>query len=221
MINPELLQFLGELESNNEKMWFDAHKADYKRLRSEFVVFLEDVAERIAFFDPTVRDRLGDPKLIKVFRINRDLRFSKDKRPYKTNIGGTIGAADGEGRPLYYLSIEPGSNMAGGGIYMPSSSSLNAIRETVAVKHKALRAIVSDPAFVSTFPNGLNQNGALKTAPRGYSVDDPAIEFLRLKSFAAIRDFSDAEVVQDDFEDTLLNTYEALSKLNAFLESAR
>jgi uncharacterized protein (TIGR02453 family) len=219
-INPELLQFLRELANNNEKTWFDAHKTEYKHLRQEFVDFLSGLAERIAFFDSSVQLRLGEPKLVKVFRINRDLRFTKDKRPYKTNMAGTIGFGDGEGRPGYYVNIEPDNNAVGGGIYMPSSPVLQSIRETVAEKHEELQKIVSSPEFVAAFPAGLTQHDALKTAPRGYNKDHPAIEFLRLKSFAALRNFSDEEVTQDSFVDETIDSFEALSKLNAFLGAA-
>ena len=219
MINPEIILFLKELEQNNEKTWFEAHRAEYKELRAEFTEFLQDLAERIAFFDPTVQMQLGDPKLVKVFRINRDMRFSKDKRPYKTNIGGTIGGR-GETQPLYYLSIEPGSSMAGGGLYMPAANVLQAIREKVDADYAALKAIVNSESFKAAFPDGLTQQGALKTAPRGYSTDHPAIELLRLKSFAAIRGFSDEEVVQEGFGDELHDAFEALSDLNAYLDAA-
>ncbi len=134
MMNPALMPFLRELGQNNDKAWFDEHRAEYKSLREEFTRFLREMAEGIAFFDPAVRLRLDDPKVIKVFRVNRDVRFSKDKSPYKTNISGTIGALPGEdARPLYYLSIEPGASMAGGGIYMPSSPVLQTIREKIDV----------------------------------------------------------------------------------------
>lgn len=216
-----ILEFFRELELNNNKAWYDAHKAEYRRLRREFVAFLEGLAERIAFFDPVVQLHLGEPKLVRVFRINRDLRFSPDRRPYKTNLGGTIGASDGEGHPMYYVSIQPGNSMVGGGIYMPSSRVLQAIREKVAVDYADLEKIVNDKAFVTAFPDGLTRHGALKTAPRGYSVDHPAIEFLRLKSFAATHTFGDDEVTQVGFPDRALDCCEAMSKLNAYLDSAR
>ena len=218
MINPEMIQFLMELEQNNEKVWFEAHRADYKKLRAEFTEFLQDLAEQIAYFDPVVQMQLGDPKLVKVFRINRDMRFSKDKRPYKTNIGGTIGGA-GETQPLYYLSIEPGSSMAGGGLYMPPANVLHTIREKVDTDYATVEAILNSESFRAAFPDGLTQEGALKTAPRGYSTDHPAIGLLRLKSFAAIRGFSDEEVVQEDFGDRIHDIYEALSELNAYLKA--
>ena len=217
MINPALLTFLNELEQNNNKAWFDEHRAEYKALRAEFTDFLRGIAGRIAYFDPAIQLRLDDPKLIKVFRINRDIRFSKDKTPYKTNMAGTIGEVPGEIRPLYYLNIQEGQSMAGGGIYMPSSSALNAIREKVDVDYASLEEIINEQSFRETFPDGLTQYGALKTAPRGYSIDHPAIELLRLKSFAATRTFSDEEISQEGFDDEVVDTFEALSPLNDYL----
>lgn len=221
MIDPRLFPFLRNLAQNNNKAWFDEHRAEYKGLRQEFTHFLRDMAEGIAFFDPAVRLRLDDPKVVKVFRVNRDVRFSKDKSPYKTNISGTIGALPGEGtRPLYYLSIEPDASMVGGGIYMPSSPALQKIREKVDVDHQSLEKILNSERFSRAFPQGLTRQGALKTAPRGYSVGHPAIELLRLKSFAAMHTFTDGEVVQKDFADEVLEHFEALSDLNDYLESA-
>jgi uncharacterized protein (TIGR02453 family) len=220
MIDPATFEFLAALEQNNNKAWFDEHRAEYKRLRREFEEFLADIAQAVAFFDPAIQLHLDDPKLVKIFRINRDIRFSKDKRPYKTNFAGTIGPRDGAGGAIYYVSIQPGESAAGGGIYMPPSPILQALREKVDQDYAELAAIVGDPVFQAAFPAGLTRHDALKTAPRGYSVDHPGIEYLRLKSFAAIRSFDDQEVTSEDFEDEVLKSFEALSKLNAFLNQA-
>lgn len=220
MIDPATFDFLTELDQNNNKAWFDEHRAEYKRLRKEFEEFLTDLTQRMAFFDPEIQLHLDDPKLVKIFRINRDVRFSNDKRPYKTNLAGTIGPRFGDGHPIYYVNIQPGDSAAGGGIYMPPSPVLKVLREKVDEAYGSLDAIVTDPAFQAQFPEGLTRHDALKTAPRGYSVDHPGIEYLRLKSFAAIRSFDDQEVTSEDFEDELLTSFEALSKLNAFLTEA-
>ncbi len=220
MIDPATFDFLTELDQNNNKAWFDEHRAEYKRLRKEFEGFLTDLAQRMAFFDPEIQLHLDDPKLVKIFRINRDVRFSNDKRPYKTNLAGTIGPRLGDGHPIYYVNIQRGDSAAGGGIYMPPSPVLKVLREKVDEEYGSLDAIVTDPAFQAQFPEGLTRHGALKTAPRGYSVDHPGIDYLRLKSFAALRSFDDKEVTREDFDEEVLAAFEALSKLNAFLTSA-
>lgn len=218
MITSEMLDFFRELKENNNKEWFNPRKADYKRMRQTFTAGLEDIAQQIAFFDQTIADRLGDPSLVKVFRIYRDVRFSKNKAPLKTNMGGYI-SAGGE-RPAYYLHIEPGNSFAGGGIYRPSSPVLKAIRAEIDESYPELEAIVQDERFRAVYPQGLSRELSLKTAPRGVSTDHPAIEFLRLKSFTVGRPFSDDELLSEDFQDLLMRTFEAQYPLHAYLDKA-
>lgn len=218
MFNSALLVFLRELAQNNNRDWFQAHKSDYKSFNKAFTDYVQMIAEEIAHFDIAIQNRLGDPKLIKVFRIYRDARFSKDKTPYKTNFSGAIATGNEPGQPVYYLSIEPGNSFAGGGVFMPPSESLQAIREKIDDTYLELENILSSQPFQSIFPNGLDRHGELKTAPRGYKTDHPAIDFLRQKSFVCSRNFSDAEITCETFTHQLLETYEALSQLNAYLQ---
>jgi uncharacterized protein (TIGR02453 family) len=218
MIDPKMLDFFRELKENNNKAWFNPRKADYKRMRQAFTAGLEEIAQQIAFFDQTIADRLGDPKTIKVFRIYRDVRFSKNKEPLKTNMGGYI-SAGGE-RPAYYLHVEPGNSFAGGGIYRPSSPVLKAIRAEIDEGYPELEAILQDKNFREVYPQGLSRELALKTAPRGVSKDHPAIAYLRLTSFVVSRPLSDEELLSDGLQDLLLQTFEAQYPLHAYLDKA-
>ena len=218
MIDSQLLPFLRELQQNNNKAWFNPRKAEYKRIRRTFQAELEEAAQEIAFFDRSIADRLGDPATVKVFRIYRDVRFSKNKEPLKTNMGGYV-SAGGE-RPAYYLHVEPGRCFAGGGIYHPSPAVLKAIREEIAESYEELRAILEAPAFRSIYPHGLDKSEALKTAPRAYSVDHPAIQFLRLTSFFVARPFSDEQITAGGFHDELMRSFEAQYPLHAYLDKA-
>jgi uncharacterized protein (TIGR02453 family) len=218
MISAEMLDFFRELKENNNKDWFNPRKADYKRMREAFTAGLEAMAQQIAFFDQTIADRLGDPSTVKVFRIYRDVRFSKNKEPLKTNMGGYI-SAGGE-RPAYYLHVEPDSSFAGGGIYRPSSPALKAIRAEIDESYPELEAILQDARFRAVYPQGLSRELALKTAPRGVSKDHPAIAYLRLTSFTVFRPFSDEELLSERFEDQLLGTFEAQVALHAYLDKA-
>jgi uncharacterized protein (TIGR02453 family) len=218
MIDPRLLEFYSELKENNNREWFNPRKADYKRMRQAFEAELRGMAQEIAFFDQGVADRLDDPAVVKVFRIYRDVRFSKDKRPLKTTISGYI--SPGGERPVYYLQVEPGGSFAGGGVYRPSPPALKAIRAEIAETYEELEAILQDPAFRAAYPQGIDRSLALKTAPRGTSIDHPAVEFLRLTSFTALRRFSDAEIVSDGFHDQLLQIFEAQYPLHAYLDKA-
>ena len=218
MIDAEMLNFFRELKENNNKEWFNPRKADYKRMRQAFIAGLEDIAQQIAFFDQTIADRLGDPATVKVFRIYRDVRFSKNKEPLKSNMGGYI-SAGGE-RPAYYLHIEPGNSFAGGGIYRPSSLTLKAIRAEIDESYLELETILQDKTFRTVYPQGLSRELALKTAPRGTSIDHPAIAYLRLTSFTVSRSFSDEEVLGEDLQNLLMGAFEAQYPLHAYLDKA-
>jgi uncharacterized protein (TIGR02453 family) len=218
MIDPKMLDFFRELKENNNKEWFNPRKAEYNRMRQAFTAGLEEIAQQIAFFDQTIADRLGDPSTVKVFRIYRDVRFSKNKEPLKTNIGGYI-SAGGE-RPAYYLHIEPGNCFAGGGIYRPSSPVLKAIRAEIDESYPELETLLQEKAFRAVYPQGLSRELSLKTAPRGVSKDHPAIAYLRLTSFTVFRPFSDDEVVSEGFHDLLMRAFEAQYPLHAYLDKA-
>ena len=143
MIDPRLLTFFSELQKNNNKEWFNPRKAAYKQMHQAFEEELQSIAQEIAFFDQAIADNLNDPATVKVFRIYRDVRFSKDKEPLKTSISGYI--SPGGERPVYYLQVEPGGSFAGGGIYRPSSPVLKAIREEIAESYEELNAILEPP----------------------------------------------------------------------------
>lgn len=218
MINPSLLDFLQTLAENNNRAWFEEHKKDYKALHQEFTRYMMAIAEQVAHFDTAIQNGLGDLKLVKVFRIYRDTRFSKDKTPYKINFSGTIAASNNPGQPVYYLSIEPDRSFAGGGIHMPPSEVLQAIREKIDEDYAELEKVLHSKPFKTIFPEGFDRYSELKTAPRGYSKDHPAIHLLRLKSFVSTRPFSNDEITSEGFTRTLIESYEALSPLNAYLK---
>ena len=165
-----------------------------------------------------IRDR-DDPATVKIFRIYRDVRFSKNKEPLKKMTSGFI--SPGGERPGYYLQIQPNDNsFAGGGVYRPPSQILRAIRAEINENYEELQGIVDDPAFLAAFPGGLDQGNKLKTAPRGTSRDHPAIDLLRLTSFTATRSFSDEQITSEDFHGELMAMYKALYPLNAYLDMA-
>ncbi len=218
MITPDLLAFLGELKLNNNKDWFGGRKPAYKAMRGAFEEGLNDIAMEIAQFDRTVAQRIDDPTTVKVFRIYRDTRFGKNKDPLKTSMSGFI-SAGGE-RPAYYLQIEPGHSMAGGGLYLPPAPVLKAIRGEIDETYPELERILAADAFRRIYPEGLDRTHELKTAPRDYSADHPAISLLKLKSFAAFRPFADEQVLDEGFKDKVVETFRAQAEFNAYLEKA-
>jgi uncharacterized protein (TIGR02453 family) len=176
----DLIAFLSELALNNNKPWFEEHRATYERLRGDWLAFVGQVIAGIAQFDPSVG--IVSPKDA-LFRINRDVRFSKDKRPYKTTFSAAIcPQGRNSGLPSYYFHItEAGVLLIAGGVYMPEPTILGRVRQHIAEHPERLSAVLADPAFATTF--GTIGGERLKRPPQGYDENTPGIEFIKLKSF--------------------------------------
>jgi uncharacterized protein (TIGR02453 family) len=177
-----LIAFLAQLSENNAKSWFDEHRSDYERLRGAWIAFVGQVIDGISQFDPSVG--IVSPKDA-LFRINRDIRFSKDKRPYKTTFSAAIcSQGRNSGLPVYYFHVtEAGELLIAGGVYMPDPATLARIRKHIAEHPERLSAVLADPAFTATF--GTIGGERLKRPPQGYDETTPHIEFIKLKSFTA------------------------------------
>lgn len=210
------IKFLKELSANNNKEWFDTNRKIYESCRKDFLSLIGNIIEEIAKFDPELTD--VDPKKC-VFRINRDIRFSKDKTPYKTNFGALMGAngkkTEGTG---FYMHLAPGQNFAGGGIYMPPPETLAAIRQEIDYNPDALNKLLDTKDFKETF--GEIRGDRLKTAPKGYPKDHANIELLRLKSFYVVKEFSEEEVVASGFFEALISAYKKAHEFNKYLKLA-
>jgi uncharacterized protein (TIGR02453 family) len=194
-----LFRFLRALRRNNRRPWFEAHRDEYEQLaRRPMRAFVEECDTRLALIAPEL---VGDPRR-SMFRIHRDIRFSRDKSPYKTHIACWFYHADagrGVGRDAhggagFYVHIEPRRSMIGGGIWMPPRAELAAIRTALAERHGAFRRIVHAPAFRRRF-GSLDDEAMLRRVPRGFAADHPAGEWLRYQSFTAGRMLSDREVL--------------------------
>ncbi|MGE5603896.1 MAG: DUF2461 domain-containing protein [Nitrososphaerales archaeon] len=177
-----LVSYLAELALNNNKPWFDEHRPIYERLRGDWLAFVGQVIPGIAQFDPPVT--IVSPK-DSMFRINRDVRFSKDKTPYKTSFSAAIcPQGRSSGLPSYYFHItEAAELMIAGGIYMPQPDILGQIRKYIAGYPDRLSAVLADPAFARTF--GTIDGERLKRPPQGYDETTPMIDYIKLKSFTA------------------------------------
>ena len=196
-ITPTLLDYLKELKVNNNREWFNANKERYEihqALMKQFVAALQEEMEK---YDLIEKARL--------YRIYRDVRFSKDKTPYKGNFGGYLRRATSERRGGYYFHIEPNNTLVAGGFWSPNSADLKRIRAELAANDEELREIIAHPTFKSTF--GSLVGAAVKTAPRGYSKEHPAIDLIRKKQFVVIRSFSDEAVLQKDFFAEAIKTF--------------
>lgn len=218
-LHPGTLRFLASLAKNNNKDWFTANKTDYQAIRSEFAEFANSLAIEIAKFDNYINDAIADQQTVKIFRINRDVRFSKDKSPYKTNLGADISVKRADAHfPSYYIHIKPGDCFVGGGIYQPQPKVLGKIRDYVEQNYSQLKMILDSKTFNETFGSLMGEK--LKTNPRGYAQDSPAIEFLRHKSFAVSASVPDSQVLSSDFVARSMEIFSLARPLNEFLYKA-
>lgn len=210
-----IFQFLLELKENNNRDWFHANKGRYQKVKDEFHVFLESLLAEIAKFDPSVGDL--SPKDC-TFRINRDIRFSPDKSPYKTNYGAYI-AEGGKKSPKagYYLHLEPGGSFLAGGVWMPSSEMLQAIRQEIDYNQEEFKSLLAQKAFKKYFTK--LKGDMLITTPKGYSKDHPLIDSLRHKSF--IMEYP-MELSKDSNLDPkmIAEVFHAMKPLNDFFNHA-
>jgi uncharacterized protein (TIGR02453 family) len=223
MINPKLLTFLKNIKENNNKEWYDQHKDEYKVLRDEFTTLLEEVRDEIITFDGAVKkNHKAGIETVKVFRINKDVRFSRDKTKYKTSIAGLISAdIHSKTEPVYYFAIEPGGkSFIGGGIRTPENDQLKKMREYISVHYKNLENILSEKELAKTFSQGIGDDDRLKTAPQGYDKDHPAIDLLRYKNFTIGKTVSDVELKDSKIIKLLAQNFSKLRTFNEFLRKA-
>jgi len=222
---PDTLRFFRGLARRNERDWFEAHRDDYERhVRGPMRNLVEEMDVRLARFAPEL---IGDPKH-SIFRINRDIRFSRDKSPYKTHVAAwfyhrdasrKVGQ-DGEGGSAgFYVQIAPGDSFTGGGIWMPPRPALTRIRDAVAEHPTAFGRIVGNPRLRRRF-GGLTREDALKRVPRGFAPDHPAAPWLQLQSFTAGRQLSDAQATSNRLGALLERDFLLLLPLVRWLNSA-
>ena len=194
------LRYLGGLARNNRKPWFDAHRDEYETVVKDTMhQLIEEMDVRLARFAPEI---VGDSKR-SMFRIYRDIRFSKDKSPYKTHASCWLYHRDGSravgreaagGGAGFYFQIAPGNSFLGGGMWMPPREALNKIRDAIAEDPARFQRIATDRRLVRRF-GGLSEEEVLKRVPRGFAVDHPAARWLRLQSFTLGRELTNSQAV--------------------------
>ena len=219
MITQNILHFLDELSKNNNKEWFDANRKWYASVKKEYYDLATEILDRMKLVDESLE--MVQAKDC-VFRINRDIRFSKDKSPYKTNLGIFM-APYGRKKELagYYIHIQQNQSFAGGGLYMPMPDQLKKVRREIHYDYTQFHAILTAPSFTRYY-RGLDQDQAmiLKNPPKEYSADDPAIEYLKYKSFTAVSDLDDKTITASDFTDKMVDMLTAIKPLITFLNEA-
>ena len=218
MIKPETLQFLVSVSENNNREWFQKHKEEYLEARGNCLEFTQSVIQGILKFDNTIPNDLKAEDC--VMRIYRDIRFSKDKTPYKTNFGIAI-SANGKNfnGPGYYLHIQPGSSFVAGGSWYPEKDQLKAIRQEIDYNSAEFLEIVRSKTFLEYF-EGLDTEGKLRSAPKGYESNHDLIEYLKLKCFVASKKLTDEELQESNSVSNVTNTFNKLTPLMIFLRNA-
>lgn len=201
---PSVFSFLEDLKENNHREWFQNNKTRYQEQYNYALQFADELLLRMKQID-TIETISGKKSL---FRINKDVRFSKDKSPYKTNIGGALTRATKHLRGGYYFHIEPGNCFLGGGFWAPSPEDLKHIRLQIAADPGPLQQILSSKEFIATF--GQLEGEQLKSAPKGFSKDHPAIDLINYKQFLLIKKLTDEEVQSKQYLETVVSTFQAM-----------
>ena len=209
------LQFLRNLEKNNNRDWFNENKTLYQEAQQDVISFVEKLMEEMADFD----EEIGKLEAKKsVFRIYRDTRFSKDKTPYKTNFGAGLGMGKGNKISGYYLHIEPGKSFLAGGVYKPEPSVLKTIRQEISAFGDEFLEILEQDEFRNYF-RGLSVEDKLKKVPQGFEKDDKMAEYLKLKHFIVTHPISDEQLLSENAVKEFTKIFKAMKPLNDFLQT--
>jgi uncharacterized protein (TIGR02453 family) len=217
MISKETFQFLKDLKVNNCREWFDENRTTYTILRKEFENFIDLVIGEIGIFD---KEAALTTAKSSIFRINRDIRFSNDKLPYKTNFGAFIAKGGRKGiNAGYYIHVEPGDCFLAGGIYMPSGPMLKAIRTEIFESIKEFKTIIEEPSFLKHFGKEF-WGDKLKTAPKGFPKDFPDMEYLKYKHYTLVKSEPDNIYTRANFMDEIREVFRVMTRFNSFLNRA-
>ena len=217
MIKKETVDFLKRLKRNNSKEWFDNNRAKYLAAKENYLDFVAEILNTLKSIDPTLQDI--QPKNC-VFRINRDVRFSANKNPYKTNLGASFSKG---GKKIacagYYFHLEPGACFIGGGYWMPMADDLNKIRQEIDYSFDEFKNIIQQKAFKNAFVT-LDNKEKLIRPPKGYEKDNPALEYLKLKNFIVMTSIEDNELLEKDLIPKVISHFKVMKPLVDFLNRA-
>ena len=217
MLQSTTLKFLKDVKKNNNKIWFDGHRKQYDTVKSDFLLLVEQLITGIATFDKPIGNLEAKNC---TFRINRDVRFSKNKDPYKSNLAAYFNKDGKKGIGAgYYLHIEPGKSFAAGGIWMPEPAVLAGIRQEIDYSFIEWKKIITGKSFTKIFTDGI-KGEALTRPPKGYDENNPAIEYLKMKSFIVSRAFTDAEVQNKNFTKEVTKKFNGMKPFIDFLNTS-
>ena len=221
MINKSTLTFLEELKLNNNKPWFDEHRQDYEKAKANFIEFTNAVIKGIEKLDDNIAKANLDAKKC-ISRINRDVRFSKNKEPYKTNFFALINQGGKKANTAaYYLELEPENNsFVGGGVYMPMPPDLQKFRQEIDYGFEEWKGIVESKSFKKIFPDGVQSPETLVRTPKGYDEENPAIGYLKMKGYYTFTKITDADLISKEGIIKILNSCKITKPMIDFLNRA-
>jgi uncharacterized protein (TIGR02453 family) len=217
MLQPSTLKFLKDLKKNNNKAWFDANRKQYENAKMDFAALVDALINATATFDSAVSTLKAKDCM---FRINRDVRFSKDKSPYKSNMGAYMNPGGKKAdTPGYYFHCEPGQSFAAGGLYVPAPDVLAKVRQEIDYNFEEWKKIVDNKTFKKHFGkvDGIEM---LSRPPKGYTADNPAVEFLKMKSFIVSRPLTDSDLLHKNLVKEITRSFELLKPMTDFLNHA-
>ncbi len=218
MIEKSTLQFLTDLKKNNTKEWFDANRKRYEAAKEDVQNITQKLIMSIGKHDEDIAAlQLKES----TFRINRDVRFSKNKAPYKSNISAIFSKggkkADTAG---FYMHIEPGAAFVAAGYWSPEAKKLASVRQEIDYNLDEFKKILGAKKFKETFAEGLSKEDSLQRPSKGYDEENPAVEFLKLKSFIVTKKLTDADLMDKNFEKKIVTIFTAVKPFLDFLNTA-
>lgn len=220
MLQTSTIRFLKDLKKNNNKTWFDKNRSRYEEAKADFILFIQSVINVYCKKDKSLN---GMKAKDCIFRINRDVRFSKDKSPYKTNFGASINK---DGRKAfssagYYFHLEPGQCFIGGGIYQPEPDALKKVRQEIDYNFNEFKKIITSRKFKSVYGDlDKSDEFILSRLPKGYEHGNPASDYLRLKSYIAFVKLSDADLISKTLLKKTTNAFTVLHPLIEFINKS-
>jgi len=220
MLQSSTLKFLKDLKKNNNKPWFDANRKRYEEAKADFANFIQQVIDAHSKKDKTIASLKAKDCM---FRINRDIRFAKDKSPYKTNFGASInkGGKKAFSTAGYYFHLEPGQLFVGGGMYQPFPPELNKVRQEIDYCFDEFKKIIGSKKFKSVYGDlDKSKEFLLSRVPKGYEADNPAAEYLKLKSYIAMTNLSDKDATSNGLIKKTTEAFDTLLPLVNFLNRA-
>lgn len=217
MLQSSTIQFLKSLKKNNNKEWFDKNRKQYELAKADYLNFVTIVLNEIQAFDSSLMDL--QPKQC-IFRLNRDVRFSKNKDPYKTNFGASFSKGAKKIQTAgYYFHLEPGANFIGGGLWMPMAPDLNKVRQEIDYCFKEFASILKKSAFKSTYGD-MDNSMKLIRPPKGFEIENPALEYLKLKSFVVTKPIKDSDLLDKQLIKNVVKDFKTIAPLVHFLNRA-